>query len=239
MHRHSPVWNRVALSLWLALSSVVSWAASREEQIRVSFLQNQALYRVTEEAPWQNLSLGTPLQAGAEVKTLLETRLVLQLGDGSEVRIAPNSLLRINTQTNPLESHYDFELSVGRAWAKLRKNVTRAGHLILRTTQATIDIQGTAYEVMTDATMTDVHVFSGKVAISGVEPSLAQPQEAGEIAGPTEIAPPQEVSLAEWHVIVGAFQRFSVSAKQRSAPTAFTLQEVNNPWVSWNLERDR
>ena len=211
-----------------------------EEQITVSFLENNAFYRTSANTIWQLLQLGQLLMPESEIKTEENTRLILRLGDGSEVRVAPNSHLRINSQTTPDQNNFDFQLILGRAWATFRKNVTRTSHLILRTAHAKIDIQGTSYEVSTNQGATDVYVFSGQVKISNNEASKAQEMEDGQILGPQEVAPPREITLDEWHVVVAAFQRITItSGQQPQKPIKFALQEVENAWVQWNLKQDR
>ncbi|MGK5093837.1 FecR family protein [Deltaproteobacteria bacterium TL4] len=217
-----------------------AWCASFQEEIVVTLVEKSALFRKSAADEWKPLKKGQALFPEYEVRTLEATRLVLQLNDGSEVRIAPESHLKINNSTNPQQGNFDFQLMMGRAWAKFRKNVERTARLILRTANAQIDIQGTSYDAIATNDATDVYVFSGKVNVSGSTQNQRDSfQNTGEIAGPQEIAPPQEVSLEEWHVIVDAFYHLSISNNQKpQTPQKFDLNEVNNEWVSWNLKQD-
>jgi len=213
----------------------LSLAAKVPQEIIISYLEDKALYRAHEGASWEALKSGQTLFPNYEIKTLAETRLTLRLGDGSEVRVAPNSHLRINHQTDSEVGNFDFQLMLGKAWAKFRKNVKLGAKLILRTAHATINIQGTSYEASIAGDQTQVHVFTGKVAVSNQSNAAHQGASA-----PTEIAPPHEVSREQWHLIVSAFYTVSVTKNQRpDKPKPFHLNSVENDWVTWNLNHDK
>ncbi|MBF0278677.1 MAG: FecR domain-containing protein [SAR324 cluster bacterium] len=225
----------IFISLFL-VNSTTSIAAEMPKGILITYLEDEAEYRSGEKNSWQELEAGQMLFPGYEVRTMAQTRLTLRLGDGSEVRVAPGSHLRINQQTDSETGQFDFQLMLGKAWAKFRKNVKLGARLILRTANATINIQGTSYEATVSGEQTEVRVFSGSVEVSGN--SIAANQIG---APPSEIAPPHEVSREQWHVIVSAFYTISVYKNERPGePKPFTIQsdEDGNAWVKWNLDHD-
>ena len=212
-----------------------SWAANAPQGIIVSYLEDKALFRPQADAPWETLKIGQSLFPNYEIKTLVDTRLTIRLRDGSEVRVAPNSYLRINSQTNSERGEFDFQLILGKAWAKFRKNLKLGAKLILRTANAKINIQGTSYEATVSENQTDVRVFSGQVAVSS---NLDDANQGA--TPPTEIEAPHEVSREEWHVIVSAFYTISVAEDQPPGePQPFSLDSVQSDWVQWNLDRDQ
>ena len=224
------------LLFWMTLygsSGIPARAAPSPAGIFVSYLEDNALFRTGPNAPWAQVVIGQTLYPKYEIKTLPLTRVTLRLADGSEVRIAPNSHLRINPQTDAQVSRFDLQLLLGKAWAKFRKNVKLGAKLILRTAQAKINVRGTSYETSVAGDETQVRVFHGEVAVSN---NMAGNQNAG---APTEIAPPHEVSREEWQVIVTAFYTISVRNNQPTKPQAFRLDAVQNSWIDWNLEQDQ
>lgn len=222
------------LFLLIGLGNTNSFAASFPSGIVVSELENKALFRLNANSDWHNLKKGQVLLPLNEVKTMPQTRLTILLADGSEVRVAPNSHLRINAQTNIQASQYDFQLMLGRVWAKFRKNVKLRAKLILRTAQAKINVRGTSYEASANGQETQVRVFTGSVAVGenkAVDTAFGEPQE---------IAPPSEVSREEWQVIVAAFYTITIRQNQEpSTPQRFTMNEVKSDWIDWNLDRDQ
>lgn len=215
-------------------SAVPAEAATSPVGIFVSYLEEKALFRSSAEASWEEVVIGQKLYPKYEIKTLPLTRVTLRLADGSEVRIAPNSHLRINPQTDAKISRFDLQLVLGKAWAKFRKNVKLGAKLILRTAHAKINVRGTSYEASVAGDETQVHVFTGEVAVSNNQSGTLTP------SAPTEIAPPREVSQEEWQVIVAAFYTISIGKNQQpTKPKAFRLNAVQNSWVDWNLQQDQ
>lgn len=207
-------------------------AAKATAEIVVSDLIEKALYRKNTNSAWETLNKGQALYPHYEIKTLENTLLTLKLGDGSEVRVAPNSLMRINNPDSTKANQFDLQLIIGKAWAKLRKNVQLGTKLILHTAQARIDIRGTSYEAIAGDTETQLHVFSGNVAVT--------PESGGgQIQAPVEIKGPHEVSKEEWQMIVAAFHQVRIKKGQiPNQPSKFNLNEVSNDWIKWNLQQD-
>lgn len=208
-------------------------AAGIVGKLVVSELKENALFRSSQQSPWQELKQGQTLYPNFEIKTLSQTRLTIRLGDGSEVRVAPNSLFRINDQTDAKLAQFDFQLVVGRAWARLRKNFRRGARLLIRTAHAKIDIEGTSYGASVTDTDTQVQVFTGKVSVASNQDNFGSLE-------PMEIAPPHEVSREQWQVIVAAFHEITVrGGHQPGQPTPFDPDASDDEWVQWNLEQDR
>lgn len=211
-------------------------AAATSAGIEVTHLENNAFFRPNEDSDWFKVRAGLVLYPNYELKTMEQTRLTLTLNDGSEVRVAPNSVLRVNPETDVAQQQFDLQLMLGRAWAKFRKQVKVNAKLIIRTAQATIDVHGTSYEAIASTDGTQVRVFTGKVAVSNGQTASYQP--SGSLQ-PTEIAPPHEVSLEQWHVIVDAFYAIEIPAQgQPSTPKKFQLAEVQDDFIQWNRGLD-
>lgn len=223
---------KIILSTIILFSSPVL-ASGLDNSILVKSLYGKAFYRKNDHSDWKKLKSGQVLLPPYEVKTLKNTRLTLTLGNNSIVRVAPDSHLRINSQTKPESEYFNLQLILGKAWAKLKKNVKVTTRLIIQTAYAQIDIRGTSYELTANDDFSDVYVFSGKVYVS---PSK---NKQAEFKIPHEISGPQEVTLEEWQIIVDAFHKITIGKnKQPGKSEKFTMDSVNNDWIEWNLEQD-
>ncbi len=219
----------VLLILGLTTASLI---AKTPTLVQVQSIENQALYRQASHQQWQNLTEGTTLKAGDEIKTLQDTRLVISFGKYGVVRIAPKSQLKINPPPFIDEEAFELSLVFGKVWAKIKNQLqTSRSRLILKTRNAAIRIKGTTYEASFEDEQTQVRVFTGKVDVSAE-------QEQSASLEPTEIQGPHEVSRQEWSVIVSAFETVIVSGNNPPAqPRTFQL-DSSDSWASWNLQQD-
>lgn len=209
------------------------------QPMTVQQLDGTAVFRHSPQTEWIRLSVGQILLPSDEIQTKVNSRITLAFQDGALVRMAPESHIKINEDTQPALQEFNLKLVLGRAWASVKKNISVKTKLILETAQARIRITGTAYSVAATDKATDLLVFHGNVDVSSTQPTGPNSEAHSEILGPQEILPPPEVSLEQWHVIVGAFQKVSVENHAvLPTPQSFSLNAVRDEWIDWNLKQE-
>ena len=198
---------------------------------------------------------GTPLKKndriikGQEVKVGEKSRIELKYPDGTVMRFAERSTIKIDDITydgKTQSKKVKVDLGGGKLWANVKKLVTADSKVEVKTVNAVAGVRGTVYRVNVDEDNSAmVKVYDGSVAVAGVPKEAAKP--SGEftapvpVAGPTPVPPPyHEVSMEEWTVIVKAMQQITISPQGvASKPQDFTPQDDMDDWVKWNQERDK
>lgn len=198
---------------------------------------------------------GTPLRKndklkkGQEVKVDERSRIELKYPDGTIMRFAERSTIKIDDITYDDKTHskkVKVDLGGGKVWANVKKLVTADSKVEVKTVNAVAGVRGTVYRVNVDEdNSATVKVYDGTVAVAGVPKEAAK--TSGQftapvpVAGPTQVPPPyHEVSMEEWTVIVKSMQQITVSPQGvASKPQDFTPQQDMDDWVKWNQERDK
>ena len=198
---------------------------------------------------------GTPLKKndklmkGQEVKVGEKSRIELKYPDGTVMRFAELSTIKIDDITYDSKTQskkVKVDLGGGKLWANVKKLVTADSRVEVKTVNAVAGVRGTVYRVNVDEDNSAmVKVYDGSVAVAGVPKEAAK--SSGQftapvpVAGPTAVPPPyHEVSMEEWTVIVKSMQQITVSPQGvASQPKDFTPQEDMDDWVKWNQERDK
>lgn len=115
----------------------------------------------------------TPASPGAVLASqqLIETApgsvATVHLVDGSRLRLAPESLVRLGDITAPGSARRDVHVELLRGRIHVRAS-RREGPLRVTTLQATVSVQGTAFRVaLTEENLTRVETLSGTVSLAG------------------------------------------------------------------------
>jgi len=189
------------------------------------------------------------LMKGQEVKVGEKSRIELKYPDGTVMRFAELSTIKIDDITYDSKTQskkVKVDLGGGKVWANVKKLVTADSKVEVKTVNAVAGVRGTVYRVNVDEdNSATVKVYDGTVAVAGVPKEAAKP--SGQftapvpVAGPQQVPPPyHEVSMEEWTVIVKAMQQITVSPQGvASKPQDFTPQQDMDDWVKWNQERDK
>ena len=198
---------------------------------------------------------GTPLKKhdklrkGQEVKVGEKSRVELKYPDGTVMRFAERSTIKIDDITYDSKTQskkVKVDLGGGKLWANVKKLVTADSKVEVKTVNAVAGVRGTVYRVnVEEDNSAMVKVYDGTVAVAGVPKEAAKP--SGQftapvpVAGPQQVPPPyHEVSMEEWTVIVKSMQQITVSPQGvASKPQDFTPQQDMDDWVQWNQERDK
>lgn len=199
--------------------------------------------------------VGTPLKKndklikGQEVKVGEKSRVELKYPDGTVMRFAERSTIKIDDITYDSKTKskkVKVDLGGGKLWANVKKLVTSDSKVEVKTVNAVAGVRGTVYRVNVDEDNSAmVKVYDGSVSVAGI------PKEAVKtpgqftapvpVAGPQQVPPPyHEVSMEEWTVIVKSMQQITISPQGvASKPQDFTPQQDMDDWVKWNQERDK
>jgi hypothetical protein len=187
----------------------------------------------------ERLAQGGSLREGDEVETRKRTRIELTLADGSVVRLGPLSRARLEKAAfgrAPDDRKVSARLLVGNLWANVAHAVGGDSRFEVKTDNAVAGVRGTTFRV--DASRDRsvvVRVYSGTVAVAAGLPSRAEHQPGQPRH---EVPGPQEVTREQWEKIVTAMMELRVSASgQAEEPRAFALA-ADDPWESWNRQRD-
>lgn len=219
---------------------------------KVTFLKGKAKHGM-EGSPLKPLRRNDKVREGELLKTGAGTRLELKLADGSIMRLAPNSSLKVGVakSSDPAagKDNGQHKLTAGKMWAKITKSMGHESKFAVRTENAVAGVRGTTFRVNAEEDgATVVKVYEGAVAVSNgplVEKAASGTQGRIDFKNRKEVAAPfHEVSLQEWEKIVGAMKEIRVAANgAQTEPTDFTAQsdaanKEDAEWVAWNNEMD-
>jgi FecR protein len=195
------------------------------------------------------LKQGDPLKKDQEVKVAAKSRVEIRFPDGTVMRLAEKSSLRLNElafNKTTEQKNVKVGLNVGKLWAKVQKLSTPDSTVEVKTSNAVAGVRGTVYRVNVEADKSAlVKVYEGEVYVANPPRDESKPLDKAtlphEVAGPSEVPPPyHEVSIEEWTEIVKAMQQISISPDGKpSKPQDFDPKADADDWVKWNQERDK
>ncbi|MCS7265962.1 MAG: FecR family protein [Armatimonadetes bacterium] len=138
----------------------------------------------------RNLKVGSLVLAGTTIRTGKESFVVLKWVDELEMRIGPETELKVtrssfNKATKAIEAL--FRLNLGTVFVKLKQKLTSPSRLELETPAITAAVRGTAYKVKVEPNrLTTLQVEHGQVLIK-----LAKNKELLLKAGQKIVAEPE------------------------------------------------
>ncbi|WP_462324366.1 FecR family protein [Desulfoplanes sp.] len=188
------------------------------------------------------------LQAPAKVAVAQKSRMELGLADGSVVRFAPNTRFTLVKADAVAQKSRDIQVDVamGGCWAKVQDLLGKEGTFEVNSPTAVAGVAGTVYRLNVKQDKGSQYlVYDGKINVAyspSSPPAGSGPiTEPHRVSGPARVAGPHRVTLEEWMVVVGKGYSFSISPTgQYSDPVPFDMQkDRRDPWVKWNMERDR
>lgn len=219
---------------------------------KVTFLKGTALHAATAKGPFKPLKRNDSVREGEFLKTNAASMLEVKLADGSLMRLAPNSNLKLGlAKSDTQEKHpTQHKLTAGKMWAKITKSVGTESKFAVRTENAVAGVRGTTFRVNAEEDgATVVKVYEGAVAVSNgplVEKAAAGGGEKGPIdfKNRKPVEGPKEVTLQEWEKICGKMMGIKVAANGELAePETFTAENdaanaEDAEWVAWNTQKD-
>ncbi len=215
----------------------------------VTFVEGSAKKQRGTEAEWHRVLVDSTVISGERVRTFTESRAELEIARLDRVRMAPRTtidILKLYEESVEHQRESAIQLQSGELWAHVGKK-SGGQRFSISTPVAAAAITGTTLRLSVDAdSCAELRVYSGEVVLSRVTAgdSLRKGLSSApqQVQGPTEVAPPREVSLEEWRLIVRSMQRVRVDARGEVVQSgSFSREdpEEQSDWVNWNRERNQ
>lgn len=210
----------------------------------VTFVEGQASVVRGDKGSPVSLATNTKIGQGDRLKTGSGARLEAKLNDGSLLRLAENSELRLDSaaidRKNPGKKKVKAKLFVGRVWAAVTKLFGDDSEFEVQTPNAVAGVRGTRFAAAAGSDgSTTVKVYSGQVLVSN-KPIYAV--KGHTKANRVQVAGPQEISKNQWdELVAGAMQmvKIAASGEMTKAEQFAMAQDGADDWEAWNSERDK
>jgi FecR-like protein len=235
------------LAGWCQIVAVAGESGGNEAA--VTMVQGTARVYASGSKTGLILKKGDRLKKEQEVKVAEKSRIELRFPDGTVMRLAAKSNLKMselafNKQTD--SKNVKVDLSTGKLWAKVKELTTSDSSVEVKTSNAVAGVRGTVYRVsVAEDKSAEVKVYDGTVYVANPPRDASKPldkaTEPHEVSGPHAVPPPyHEVSMEEWTVIVNSMQQITISPQGvPSKPEDFDPKADADEWVKWNQERDK
>lgn len=243
------IMSRIVITSALVAGYSISAQAAGGSAALVTRLDGSATVAAKGAKIGTPLKLNDKIMSGQEVKVGDRSRIELKYPDGTVMRFAERSVIKMDDITYDSKTqnkNVKVDLGGGMLWANVKKLVTSNSRVEVKTVNAVAGVRGTVYRVnVAEDNSAMVKVYDGSVNVTGIPKEAAKP--SGQftapvpVAGPREVPPPyHEVTMEEWTVIVKAMQQVTISPQGvASKPQDFTPQDDMDDWVRWNQERDK
>ena len=202
----------------------------------ITYLQGKSFVGTTKQGPWKALAKGMQVAQGQFIRTDKTGIVEITLPDRSVVRLAPNTLHRIDKAYFPEKNtpRFTARLFFGKMWAKVSQSQhIGRGRFDIKTPTAIVGVRGTVYNVNASKDKSvRVSVYEGLVAVS--------PPLISEGAAREEISWPKEVLEKKWEeIILGRLQRLYIGSDGfPGKPELFDPVIEKDEWADWNLKQD-
>jgi hypothetical protein len=205
----------------------------------VTYLDHPAQIKHKGAGDWTRLNMGDRVGEGDLIRTgmggrvevTIEPKRVFRVGQATEIELPSFSTQGgMKTKVNVL---------LGRMWANIGVPLKEvAGESFQVTTKtATIGIKGTRFGVDFDKEQEASQVSVTEGVVAAIPPPSAP--AVTEVAGPREVAPPQQISQTEWQVLVGRDQKVIIKAGQTPVVVPMTAADKADEWTAFNIQRDK
>ena len=207
-------------------------------EIKVTFLSGKAEAQTGDKTA-RALATGAELKEGDVVETHDGTKLELTLGDGSRVRLAPNTKLQLTEAhfAQNKERNVSVSMWFGRIWAKVAKSVGAEDTFEVGTRNAIAGVRGTAFTVVASQDLSAlVRVYAGTVGVrKGEGQDFARAHSKKQVPGPSR------VDRKQWEeIIAGAMKQVKITSIGEISPAEdFEDTGEELKWAMWNQERDK
>ena len=241
------------VSLGICLLFIVHLGAleNNEKKGIVTYTDGTVKKRNEEAELWKDAPINTDVLSGDKVRTYERSRAEIDLARLDIIRLAPKTIidvLKLYEETKEQKVQTKIKINSGEVWASVH-DVEMDTEFDISAPVGAAAITGTVLRLkVEDDSTAQLKVYKGEVKISTVpEKSDIEPQKIPtlkkphQIEGPTEVAPPHEVTLEEWVYIVKSMQqiRFDKKGKILSIGNFSSKdEEEKSSWVKWNFKRD-
>jgi hypothetical protein len=151
---------------------------------RIAWVDNLAgkvEYQRRGKGAWHTLTDKTHLQTNDVVRTIgASSSAELYWLDGTRIRLAPNTTMRIKKSTRNLMKHAEtslFRLDLGKVWVRVVRSLRRSSQFAVETPTAVATVRGTIFSVAVQPEgSTKVSVYDGTVEVVGSAASISVPR---------------------------------------------------------------
>lgn len=230
--------------LFLLLISQLSLAFASnvevEGKVKVNLIEGKVLLED------KVLKEGDLILPPARIQVLSKSKLELVLPDNSVLRFNENTEFNlVKAEYNGQKRDMQTEMVLGECWASVKKLLGEDNKFEVATPTAVAGVAGTKYRVVANKEYSKFLVYDGKIQV-GYRPVSENYQPgksllATRVEGPKKVAGPKRISMQEWVILVSKGYEFVIYPDGRFVPPKKFDQEAESkdPWVLWNLERDR
>jgi hypothetical protein len=238
--------NRLARSSRAALAAgvvllVLAVLASPAFAAKVTLLQRPVEVKRTGQTKWQPLKAGDEVSEGDSIRTGHGGRVEITIAEKRVFRIGEASEVTLDRMTlKDGDMNGKVRVLLGRLWSTILVPLkeSRGEQYIVETPTATMGVKGTRFGVDYDGKtkVLQTTVLEGKVVANPTKEPAAPPTE---IAGPRQVAPPQQITEQEWVLIVSANQKLIFVPGQDPKVVPITDEDRADEWVKFNDARDK
>jgi len=154
----------------LILLLVVFSFSQDSNKASIKFVIGNAELQKNQQSSWEKIGLNTNIHEGDRIKTLTNSRVELEMPDGSIVKINENSVFNVNEIKTPEsdgEDKMSFTLWAGNLWAGFKKIFSDRQERRIDSPSAVVAIRGTTIEMEVDMQLkTTVRVVEGSVGVT-------------------------------------------------------------------------
>lgn len=243
---------RVTLLAGLTVALVLVWCPPAESKTvnyaKVTYITGKAYKSKRENGSWSTLRNGHTVYGGYYIKTAKTGKVELTLPDGSQLRLAPNSKLFLEsaqfTNSTPTR-RYRARINYGRVYTRATPSRNRKSTFTVRSNTAVAGIRGTAFNtILLPDGSTRVRCFEGEVFVATwadyAQRYLSEPQKVDPnvIWDAPVVEGPSVISEEEWVRVAQAMMSVTVGADGTlQDPTAMDSDDMDE-WEEWNRKRD-
>ena len=196
---------------------------------------------------------------GNHIRTQAKSRCEIILTGGGKVRIGENAELELNeAEVKPMMKNFNANLKKGNVWVSAKAAFGEKKNVTVRTPTAVAAIRGTVFKAKAREDESSVQVYDGKVDVNQVEKFLEERRKrrkdlspkgkdgkpkfklgpVKEIAAPTQVSGPYEITLEEWVSLAKGMQ-INVRADGKYHLFEFDQEkDGKDDFVKWNKELD-
>jgi hypothetical protein len=198
------------LALIFILLLALNFCFAGEATVR--FVIGKVEVQSQQQTSWRNLTLNSAVVQGDRIKTSLNSRVELNMPDGTELKINENTIFEITEIKTPEQDNQDklkFTIWAGNIWARFKKVFDQRQEREIESPGAVIAVRGTILEVEVDQNQsTLVRVEEGMVLVKSKdvtgEVSVGSNQETVVERGKPPL-PPRTPGLREEAKSAGEF----------------------------------
>jgi hypothetical protein len=169
-HISKPVVLAIAAAVFVIVAAVLVWAIQSgplaKLGVDVALTEGTVEYRTNAGQSWQPVPKDLSLGEGAEVRTAANSRAILNIDDGSSVRLNSESSVGF---AKLVPGHIIVENKGGDVYTRVIKSDTRKFEV--KSGNATYRSLGTAYRTLNTKEQEGVEVYHSKVTVLGLDES--------------------------------------------------------------------